>query len=124
LPLRTEFQTLLSDWAYDLTSDLPWLVWTVFLTAKQKDARLQWPTPVISATQEAEIRRIEVQSQPRQIVLETLYRKNPSQKRAGGVAQGVGPEFKPQYHRRVISLKLASFLKWHLFSSRCDGSRS
>jgi hypothetical protein len=22
--------------------------------------------------------------------------KNPSQKRAGGVAQGVGPEFKPQ----------------------------
>jgi hypothetical protein len=24
--------------------------------------------------------------------------KNPSQKRAGGVAQGVGPEFKPQYH--------------------------
>jgi hypothetical protein len=23
--------------------------------------------------------------------------KNPSQKRAGGVAQGVGPEFKPQY---------------------------
>jgi hypothetical protein len=25
---------------------------------------------------------------------ETLARKNPSQKRAGGVAQGVGPEFK------------------------------
>jgi hypothetical protein len=24
--------------------------------------------------------------------------KNPSQKRAGRVAQGVGPEFKPQYH--------------------------
>jgi hypothetical protein len=23
--------------------------------------------------------------------------KNPSQKRAGGVAQGVGPEFNPQY---------------------------
>jgi hypothetical protein len=23
--------------------------------------------------------------------------KNPSQKRAGGVAQSVGPEFKPQY---------------------------
>jgi hypothetical protein len=31
-----------------------------------------WLTPVIPATQEAEIRRIEVQSQPRQIVLETL----------------------------------------------------
>jgi hypothetical protein len=24
--------------------------------------------------------------------------KNPSQKRIGGVTQGVGPEFKPQYH--------------------------
>jgi hypothetical protein len=36
-----------------------------------------------------------VQSHPGQIVLETLCRKNPSQKRAGGVAQGVGPEFKP-----------------------------
>jgi hypothetical protein len=25
--------------------------------------------------------------------------KNPSQKRAGAVAEGVGPEFKPQYHQ-------------------------
>jgi hypothetical protein len=25
--------------------------------------------------------------------------KNPSQKRAGGVTHGVGPEFKPQYWR-------------------------
>jgi hypothetical protein len=41
--------------------------------------------PVILATQEAEIRRITVQSQPGQIVHETQ-----SQKRAGGVAQGVG----------------------------------
>jgi hypothetical protein len=32
----------------------------------------QWLTPVILATQEAEIRRINVQSQLRQIVLETL----------------------------------------------------
>jgi hypothetical protein len=38
-----------------------------------------------------------VQSQPGQIVWETLSAKNPSQKRAGVVAQGVGPEFKPQY---------------------------
>jgi hypothetical protein len=50
--------------------------------------------PVILATREAEIRRIEVRSQPRQIVFKTL---SPTQKRAGGVAQGVGPEFKPQY---------------------------
>jgi hypothetical protein len=31
---------------------------------------------------------------------ETLFRKNPSQKRAGGLAQGVGPEFKPHYCKR------------------------
>jgi hypothetical protein len=40
---------------------------------------------------EAEIRRIVVQSQPRQIVLKTLSQKHPTQKRAAGVAQGVGP---------------------------------
>jgi hypothetical protein len=28
------------------------------------------------------------------------YLKKPSQKRAGGVAQGKGPEFKPQYRKK------------------------
>jgi hypothetical protein len=64
---------------------------------KQTKAGRWWLFPVILVTQEAEIRRIMVQSQPGQIVLETLSRKNQSQKRAGGVAEGVGPEFKPQY---------------------------
>jgi hypothetical protein len=41
-----------------------------------------------------------VQSQSGQIVCEPLPRKNPTQKRAGEVAQGVGPEFKPQYHKK------------------------
>jgi hypothetical protein len=54
----------------------------------------QWLTSVILATQEAEIRRIRVRSQP--------WQKYTSQKGgvggAGEVAQGVGPEFKPQYH--------------------------
>jgi hypothetical protein len=53
--------------------------------------------PVILATQEAKIRKIEVQSEPRQIVCETLSQKNPSQKWASREAQGIGPEFKPQY---------------------------
>jgi hypothetical protein len=44
--------------------------------------------PVILAIQKAEIRRIVVQSKPRQIVHKTLSQKNPPQKRAGRVAQG------------------------------------
>jgi hypothetical protein len=56
--------------------------------------------PIILATQEAEIRRIEVRSQPEEIVLKTLCGKYPSQKQAGGVAQCVDPEFKCQYHTK------------------------
>jgi hypothetical protein len=39
-----------------------------------------WLMPVILATQEAEIRRIKIQSLPRQIVRETLSQNNLSQK--------------------------------------------
>jgi hypothetical protein len=41
-----------------------------------------------------------VQSHAKQIVYETLSQKNPSQKRASGVVQGEGPEFKPQYQKK------------------------
>jgi hypothetical protein len=64
------------------------------------EAGIWWLTPVIPATQETEIRRIEVQSQPRQIIQETLSQKYPTQDRAGRMGQGVGPEFKPQYHKK------------------------
>jgi hypothetical protein len=50
---------------------------------------------VILATQEAEIKRITVQSQPKQIVHKTLSQKQNHKKRAGGMAQGVGPESSP-----------------------------
>jgi hypothetical protein len=56
--------------------------------------------PIIPATQEAAIRRITVQSQPGQMVHKTLSRKKNHKKRAGGMAQGIGPEFKPQYHKK------------------------
>jgi hypothetical protein len=46
-------------------------------------------TPVIPAAQEAEIRRITVQSQPRANSSETLSRRTLHEKRAGGAAQGV-----------------------------------
>jgi hypothetical protein len=46
---------------------------------------------------EAEIRRIAVRSQPGQIVRETLSQKTLHKKKAGGVPQEEGPEFKPQY---------------------------
>jgi hypothetical protein len=57
------------------------------------------------AIQEAETRRITVQSQPGQTVHKILSRKNPSEKRAGGVAPGVGPEFKPQYCKQTNKQK-------------------
>jgi hypothetical protein len=54
------------------------------------------------ASQEAEIRRIMVRSQLRQIVWETLSQKTPSQKKASGVVPDVGPEFKPWYCKKGI----------------------
>jgi hypothetical protein len=58
------------------------------IIGKKNEAGCWWLTPVILATHEAEIRRITVRSQPGQIVLETLFQKSLSQKRAGGVAEG------------------------------------
>jgi hypothetical protein len=59
--------------------------------------RRRWLTPVILATQEAEIRKEDSGSKPAKAnssarpYLEKTLHKN----RAGGVAQAVGPEFNP-----------------------------
>jgi hypothetical protein len=55
---------------------------------KKKKKWHQRLTPVILATREAEIRRISVKSQPKQIVLNSVSQKYPAQKnRPGGMAQ-------------------------------------
>jgi hypothetical protein len=46
-----------------------------FTLLKVRRAGCRWLTPVVLATQEAEIRRITVRSQPRQIVCEPLSQK-------------------------------------------------
>jgi hypothetical protein len=52
--------------------------------------------------------------------------KNSSQKRAGGVAQGLGPEFKSQYCKKVNFILILGFslylqyLKCHQYVSYCD----
>jgi hypothetical protein len=62
----------------------------------EANAGHQWLTPVILVTQEADIRRISVRTQPRQKVRENLWQTTLHKNRAGEVAQGEGPEFKPQ----------------------------
>jgi hypothetical protein len=57
---------------------------------------------VILATREAEIRRMAVQGQPRQIVRESLFLKYPThKKRAGEMAQVV--KFLPRKHEALSS---------------------
>jgi hypothetical protein len=85
------------------------------ISPASENACSHW-APVILATQEAEIRRIMVQSQPRQMVLETLSRKNLHKNNVGGLAQEEGPEFKPQCHRKRRKRKRKSmfFIISHL----------
>jgi hypothetical protein len=55
-----------------------------------------------------------VQSQHRQIVHETLSQKKKTlQERTGRVAQGIGPQFKPQYckKKRNLDTDLTQFTK-------------
>jgi hypothetical protein len=64
--------------------------------------------PVILATQEAEIRRVAVRSQPWANSLRESFSKilpHACKKKAGGVAQGVGPELKSQYLKKKANLK-------------------
>jgi hypothetical protein len=71
---------------------------------------------------------LQFKANPRQIVCETLSRKHPSQRKGRGVAQGVGPEFKPQYCKKEKKKKNLFFLERNvrnnLFSNDlCQGKR-
>jgi hypothetical protein len=81
-------------------------------------AEYQCLTPVILATQEADIRRIEVLSQPGEIVHETLSWKDPTQK--SGVAQGISPEFKPQHPPHTHTHKAELYNKEPRFCSQTE----
>jgi hypothetical protein len=64
-------------------------------------ARCWWLTPVILATQEAEIRRIVwFKASPGKQFCETLDRKNPSQEGVDGMTQSIDFEFKYQYCKK------------------------
>jgi hypothetical protein len=60
------------------------------------------------------------------VVLQTLSWKIPSQKRASGVAWGVGPEFKPQYQKNKKRKKQASrvFQVAECLWSKCEALSS
>jgi hypothetical protein len=94
--------------------------------------------PVILATEEAVIRRITVQNQPRQRVHKTLSQKTLHKHRTGGVAQSVGSEFKPQYYKGkaaagrrvdgslrtyVLSRSLSAMKAKKFNLSYCEGKR-
>jgi hypothetical protein len=57
-----------------------------------------------------EIRRFAVHCQPGQTVPKTLSQKTLHKNRAVGVAQGDGPKFKPQYHKRKKKLYIYIYI--------------
>jgi hypothetical protein len=71
------------------------------LSQRQAHAWSWWLSPIIPATQEAEIRRIAVQSQLGQIVQETLSWKHTTQNRASRLLQVV--ECLPSKHEALSS---------------------
>jgi hypothetical protein len=70
-----------------------------------------WLTPVIPATEEAEVRRTTVQRQPGKQFMRP-YLKKPVTENGWRSGSGEGPEFKPQYHKKKRLLcRFAKFLE-------------
>jgi hypothetical protein len=102
-PFSLQFRLLCADF-FPILSTRTFLRLAAFLLHHHHLKNVSF-APVILGVQEAEIRRTMAQSQPGQIVHETLSGKHlEHKKRAGGVAQGVDPEFKPQYQKKKRTL--------------------
>jgi hypothetical protein len=71
----------------------PSLVLPAARRLSQEDRKYEANLGNLARFQEAEITRIRVRSQPRQIVYETISKTNKQKRTAGG------PEFNPQYHK-------------------------
>jgi hypothetical protein len=81
-------------------------------------ARHRWLSPITLATQEAEIKRIKVQSNQANSLRDPILKKAHHKTRAGRVAQGVDPEFKPQYQKKNHSAQpVVSITESELVSS-------
>jgi hypothetical protein len=80
---------------------------SVYISSSPSDPvqRLVSNTGQPACVQSQRLGRIKVRGQPQQIVLKTPSQKNPSQKRAGRVAQGEGPEFRPQHCNKEINIR-------------------
>jgi hypothetical protein len=82
-------------------------------------ARSWWLTHIILATQEAEVRRVVVQSQPRKIVYDILSQKYPMQNRgwwsgSSGITQYHQKTKKPSSVSPYILIALSLFHQPHI----------
>jgi hypothetical protein len=76
--------------------------------------------PVILATQEAEIRRITVQSQSRQIVCETLSHKTLHKTRAGEWLKVKALSSNPSIAKKKKRKKVYSSVVFSIFTDLCN----
>jgi hypothetical protein len=58
---------------------------------------------------------LRIEATPGREVMRPYLEKNPTQKRADGVTQGIGPEFKPQHHKKKKETKLNKQKSKHNF---------
>jgi hypothetical protein len=101
VPASKETHAVVGIFTSSQNSQIEIITTKIMVLGTGVSARHLWVMPVILATQEAQIRRTIVQSQPGQIVRKTLSQKVPNRKSAGRVAQVV--EFLSRKHKTLSS---------------------